>query len=132
MASFNNSLFSTLIKSTGNNIGETGASSLSDALKSNTTLTQIDLSGEDKRSNTQMASINKPVFSILIKSTENYIRETGVKALSDALKSNTTLTQLGLGCKEINVQITSINNPLFHLQQIKRQKRQRHRNNIIV
>ena len=34
---------------TDNGIEETGATSLSEALKSNTTLTELDLSGEDKR-----------------------------------------------------------------------------------
>ena len=43
-----NSLFSILIKSTDNIIGETGATSLSDALKSNTTLTELDLDCKDK------------------------------------------------------------------------------------
>ena len=58
--------FSTLIKSTGNKIGDIGATSLSDALKSNTTLTKLILDGEDKRNNTQMASINNKLFSIII------------------------------------------------------------------
>ena len=40
---------------------------MSDALKSNTTLTKLDLSCEDKRNNTQMPSTNKTLFSILIK-----------------------------------------------------------------
>ena len=41
-----------------------------------------------------MVSINNPLFSILIKSTDNRIGETGAASLSEALKSNTTLTQL--------------------------------------
>ena len=52
-----------LFSSTGNEIGEKGATSVSDALKSNTTLTKLDLTGEHKRNNTQMASINNPPFS---------------------------------------------------------------------
>ena len=36
----------------GNKIGEAGAKSLSEALKSNTTLTKLYLSGEDKRKKT--------------------------------------------------------------------------------
>ena len=72
---------------------------MSDALKSNTTLIQLDLRSKDKRNNTQMASINNPLFFILIKSTGNSIGESGEASLSDALKSNTTLTKLKLGGK---------------------------------
>ena len=78
-------------------IGDTEAKSLSEALKSNTALTELDLRCEDKRNDTQMASINNPLFSILVKSTDNNIGERGAKSLSDALKSNTTLTKLYLG-----------------------------------
>ena len=81
---------------TGNYIRDTGATSLSDALKSNTTLTKLDLSGEQKKRNTQMKSVNNPLFSILIKSIDNDIRNGGGTSLSDALKSNTTLTELNL------------------------------------
>ena len=115
--SINKPLFSILIKSTGNKIGDTGATSLSEALKSNTTLTQLDLSREDKRNNTQMTSINNPPFSILIKSTVNKIGNTGAASLSEALKSNTTITQLNLSreYKTNNTQMASINNPLFSI-----------------
>ena len=104
-----------LLASTENDIGETGATSLSDALKSNTTLTQLSLSCQHERNNTQMASINNPLFSILIKSTGNNIGETGRASLSDALKSNTTIIKLDLSgeYKTNNTQMTSINNPLF-------------------
>ena len=98
MASTNNHLFFILVKSTGNKIGERGAESLSDALKSNATLTALNLEGEHKRNNTQMTSINNPLFSIHINSTDNSIGEAGRASLSDALKSNTTLTTL-LRCK---------------------------------
>ena len=94
MASINNQLFFIIIKSTGNGIGDTGATSLSDALKSNKTLTQLSLWCKDKRNNTQMTSTNNALFFILIKSTGNNIGEAGKASLSDALKSNTTLTQL--------------------------------------
>ena len=49
MTSINNSLFSFLFTPTDNKIGDTRATSLSESLKSNTTLTQLDLSGENKR-----------------------------------------------------------------------------------
>ena len=62
-----------------------------------------------------MAPINKPLFFILIKSTENKIGERGATSLSDALKSNTTLVELNLKCeyKRNNTQITFINKPQF-------------------
>ena len=49
MASINNQLISILIKSTDNENGDAGATSLSEALKSNTTLVQLNLSGEYTR-----------------------------------------------------------------------------------
>ena len=88
-----------LNKSTGNFIGDTGvtSTSLSDVLKSNTTLTELCLYGERQGNNTQTTSVNKPLFSFLIKWTDNRICDTGATSLSDALKSNTTLTDLDLG-----------------------------------
>ena len=68
---------------------------MSDALKSNTTLTELSLWSEDKRNNT-ITSINNSLFSILIKLTDNCIGYKGAKSMSDALKSNTTLTKLYL------------------------------------
>ena len=88
--------FFTFTKSTDNDIEETGATSLSEALKSNTTLTKLYLGCEDKRNNTQMASINNPLFSILIKSTANMIGGMGATSMSEALKSNTTLIAFDL------------------------------------
>ena len=44
--------FSFLFSSTGNNIGDTGATSLSESFKSNTTLTGLYLKSEDKRKKT--------------------------------------------------------------------------------
>ena len=52
MVSINKSLFSFLFTSTGNYIGDAGATSLSETLKSNTTLTALNLNGEDKRKKT--------------------------------------------------------------------------------
>ena len=48
----NKTLFSFLFSSTGNGSGDTGTSSMSEVLKSNTTLTALDLSREDKRKKT--------------------------------------------------------------------------------
>ena len=94
MEYINSLLFSFLIKSTVNKIGDAGATSLSDALKSNTTLTQLYFHGEDKRNNTQMTFNNNSPFSFLINSTGNNIGFRGAASLSDSLKSNTTLTVL--------------------------------------
>ena len=44
-----------------------------------------------------MISVNNPLFPIFIKPKANDIQETGAASLSDALKSNTTLTGLNLG-----------------------------------
>ena len=117
MTSISNPLFSILIKSTDNNIGDPGAKSMSDALKSNTTLTELNLRSGHKRNNTQMTLVNNPLFSISIKSTVNKIGDTGATSLSDALKSNTTLTELDLWGKNKrnNTQMTSIDNPLFSI-----------------
>ena len=52
MTSINNSLLSFVFTSTDNEVGETGKTSLSDALKSNTTLTELNLKREDKRKKT--------------------------------------------------------------------------------
>ena len=52
MTFINKSLFSFIFTTTDNYIGDTGATSLSESLKSNTTLTELNLSGEDKRKNT--------------------------------------------------------------------------------
>ena len=46
----------------GNGIGEREAALLSEALKSNTTLTQLDLWSRDKRKKTQKEYINKPPY----------------------------------------------------------------------
>ena len=69
---------------------------MSDALKSNTTLAKLYLESEHKRNSTQMVSINNQHSFILIKSKDNNIGYTGAASLSEALKSNTTLTKLNL------------------------------------
>ena len=100
MTFINKSLFSFLFTSIGNNIGETGAASLSESLKSNTTLTELDLSSEDKKKKkTQKTSINNSLFSLLFTSTGNNIGDSGATSLSALLKSNTTLTKLNLRCE---------------------------------
>ena len=82
-----------------NNIGDIGAKSLSDALKTNTTLIGLNLSCEHKRKEkkkTQIGTINNSLSSVFIQSSDNELGDTGATSLIDALKSNTTLTQLDL------------------------------------
>ena len=61
--------FSFFSISTGNSIGDTGATSLSESLKSNTALTKLNLDGEYKRKNTHkwhQSTIHSFSFSIQI------------------------------------------------------------------
>ena len=70
---------------------------MSEALESNTTLTALDLSGEDKRKKTHKwhpSTIH--YFSFLFTSSGNWFGERGTTSLSESLKSNTTLTKLNL------------------------------------
>ena len=90
-----------LITSTGNEFGDTGATSLSDALKSNTTLTTLNLSGEDKRKKTHKRHPSTIHSSFLITLTDNgKFGDSGAVPLSEALKSNTTLTKLDLSSED--------------------------------
>ena len=76
-----------------------------------------------------MISINNSLFSILIKSTDDIIRDIGVTSLSDALKSSTTLMELYLGRED---ERNNTNNPLFfHSHQINREQDWRNRSNIV-
>ena len=116
----------------GNSIGDTGAKSLSDALKANTTLEKLNLFGRHKHE--QRRLYLSEINSLFHQSTGNWIGETGATSLSDALKSNTTLIVL-IMCsfhKRNNTQIASINNPLFsRSHKINREQDWRHRNNNI-
>ena len=118
-------------------IGYAGATSLSEALKSNATLTELDLSGENKKKeDTQKTFINNSLFSILFTQTGNDIEDTGATSLSEALKSNTTLKKLYLKCedqrKRINTQRASINKSHLSLfYHINRQRDWRDGSNII-
>ena len=91
----NNSPFSVLFIQKANYIGETGATSLSEALKSNTTLKRLNLGSEDKRKRTHKKIIHLQ-FTLPFSSTANEIGNTGAISLSETLKSNTTLTKLKL------------------------------------
>ena len=95
MASINNSLFSFLITSTDNKIGERGATSLSESLKLNAALAELGLWSEYKRRHTNGIHHQFTLFLCIHK--ENDIGDTGATSLSESLKSNTTLTKLNLG-----------------------------------
>ena len=69
---------------------------MSESLKSNTTLTELNLESEDKRKETQKTSTNNSLYSFLFASTGNNIGDTGATSMSESLKSNTTLTKLDL------------------------------------
>ena len=84
---------------TGSSIGDTGTTSLSESLKSNTKLKKLNLSSEDKK-DIQKTSINNSLFPFLYSSTGNKIGDAGATSLSESLKSNTTLTQLNLSCED--------------------------------
>ena len=83
-----------------NKIGDTGATSLSEALKSNTTLTKLNLCRDNKRKKTHKrhpSTIHS--FPFIFTPTDNNVGDTGAASLSESLKSNTTLTELDLYCK---------------------------------
>ena len=86
-----------LFSSAGNDIGDTGMSSLSDSLKSNTTLTELNMSGEDKRKKTHKRHPSThQSFPFLFETIGNIIGDFGAKSLCESLKLNTTLTKLCL------------------------------------
>ena len=88
-------ILSFLFTSTGNKIGERGATSLSESLKSHTTLTELDLTGENKTRKTQKWQFT--IFTIVyLHVTGNGIGYIGAESLSESLKSNTTLAKLNL------------------------------------
>ena len=113
-----------------------GVAYLSQALMTNTTLTQLILESKNKEivytHIWHFQHLN--CFSISIKSIESDIGDAGAKSLSDALKSNTTLSELSLGCehKRNKTQMASINKPLFfHSYQINSKHDWKRRSNII-
>ena len=81
-------------------IGAEGARGLGDALKTNTTLTVLELESEQQdHKQTQReskASATAPWFEW----ADNYIGDEGARGLGEALKTNTTLTILDLGSEQ--------------------------------
>ena len=108
---------------------------MSEALKSNTTLTALNNGGEDKRKKTHKRHPSTiHYFSFLFSSTGNKIGDTGATSLSEALKSNTTLTTLNLWSetkerrhtRDVHKQFTP-----FLSHNINRQQYWKYRSNII-
>ena len=79
----------------GNEIGAEGARALSEALKTNTTLQSLNLGCEQEESEEDgwIADIANNQHQ----QAGNEIGDEGARALSDALKTNTTLHELNLG-----------------------------------
>ena len=81
-----------------NEIGDEGARALSDALKTNTTLQELNLHSEQDESEEDgwIADIANN-YNLQIGSR---IGDEGARALSEALKINTTLQSLNLSCEK--------------------------------
>ena len=75
-------------------IDDEGARALSEALKTNTTLTELKLHGVQGR------WLNFRQCQQQHQETENEIGVEGAEALSEALKTNTTLQSLDLYCEQ--------------------------------
>ena len=83
---------------TGNKIGESGVRALSKALKANTTLATLDLECEQEESDED--GLIAIIANNKHKQAGNKIGTEGARALSDALKTNTTLQSLNLSCEQ--------------------------------
>ena len=79
---------------TGGKIGPAGAKAISVALKTNTTVTSLNLSGYQVEQilESEKVRLNKGEL------TDNKIGCFGVTVLGEALKTNSTLTSLQLDC----------------------------------
>ena len=80
---------------TDNDIGAEGATQISETLKTNTTLTSLDLLGDDKDNNKQV-NVLKWKTNPIKQWTDNRIGEEGAKKICESLKTNTTLASLNL------------------------------------
>ena len=87
---------------TDNNIGAEGARLMSEALKTNTTLTTLNLSCEQGKTKRQ-CEWHDDVVQMQHNTTQqtgNRIGAEGAGLMSEALKTNTTLTTLNLGSEQ--------------------------------
>ena len=86
------------------NIGDEGAKAIGEALKSNKTLTNLDvrhnkIQSEGAKAIGRALKSNKTLTSLNLQSNE--IEDEGMQAIGEALKSNRTLTSLVFGPREI-------------------------------
>ena len=97
------------MKQIGNNIGYSGAKMISEALKCSSTLTILNLHCDEKEEKKQDETIKKQrkerkecdeMMIMKMKQIDNRIGDLGAKMISEALKSNSTLTILDLSCDE--------------------------------
>ena len=108
-----------LIQWVENNVRCTGAAALSEALKVNTVLTEIDLEGEHK-----CLCSKRETYSSL--PSGNHIGDMGATALSEALKTNSTLTHLDLESGEHAKRVFAAK-PLNHFLRFHFHNRKRNR-----
>ena len=80
-----------------NRIYDMGIFSLCEALKSNTTFTRFNLESKHKRKRVVHKQYLSSLFYNNVK--DNHIEDMGATSLSQALQSNTTLTELNLWSK---------------------------------
>ena len=83
----------------GNNIGASGAESLSEALQINSSLTQLGLGNNNigasgASSLSEALKVNSSLTQLNLR--DNSIGDSGAKSLSDAMESNITITELDI------------------------------------
>ena len=80
-----------------NDIGDEGAKAISESLKINTSLTELNLWSDEKIRNEKESKNEKNENEEWI---GNHVGDEGAKTISESLKINTSLTELNLGCDE--------------------------------
>ena len=91
-------LVTNFFTATGNRIGDVGAKALANALKSNASVTNIDLSCK-KTLNFVSASRTRRADCVVC--LANRIGDEGVTALADALEVNTAVLMMGVGGEKV-------------------------------
>ena len=84
------------VMQSGITLNSEGAVTLCKALKTNTSLTKLGLISAYSRESKCFGIYKYCSFLLMSKTTENELDERGATSLSDALKSNSTLTKLDL------------------------------------
>lgn len=97
---FTSKLLIFIVLIVGNSIRDEGAFALSSALRTNTTLTKLSLMRKILFGFSLDTSFS--VWKRFSKTTENKISDCGARALSEAVKNNTTMTKLYLSGKHIS------------------------------